>query len=172
MNEVEVSEAFDPKTRGTEPERQKEQYRAIWDTGATNTCITRRVAEQLGLEPTGKARVSGVHGVKEVPKYLINLYLPNNVNFAGISATEAEIGNNIDVLIGMDVISHGDLAISNFNGRTIFSFRVPSVDEIDFKIEIDKANSEFALRTPDVRRRQRNQKKQAKRKNAKKTRKP
>lgn len=168
MNEVGVSEAFDPGTIGTGPLPQKTRCQAIWDTGATNTCITRRIAAQLGLEPTGRAIVSGVHGSKEVSKYFINLYLPNNVNIYGIPATEAEISGDVDVLIGMDVIRYGDLSISNFNNRTIFSFRIPSVEEIDFKKEIDIVNRESAPQTADSLRKERNRKKQAKRKRTKK----
>ena len=174
MNEVGVSEAFDPRTISTGQLPQKTQCQAIWDTGATSSCITRKIAAELGIEPSGRAVVSGVHGSKEVSKYLINLYLPNNVNFSGIPAIEAEISGNVDVLIGMDVIKYGDLAISNSNNRTIFSFRVPPVEEIDFKEEIDEVNRKFAPRTADSLRKDRNRNKQAKRKSkpAKKPRKP
>lgn len=41
----------------------------------------------------------------------------------------------IDVLIGMDVISKGDFAISNYNGKTQFSFRIPSQNDVDYKAE-------------------------------------
>lgn len=37
-----------------------------------------------------------------------------------------------DVVIGMDVICHGDLAITNKDDKTTFSFRIPSETEIDF----------------------------------------
>jgi hypothetical protein len=36
------------------------------------------------------------------------------------------------MLIGMDVINYGDFAISNYNGKTTFSFRMPSLMKIDF----------------------------------------
>jgi hypothetical protein len=39
-----------------------------------------------------------------------------------------------DILIGMDIIGMGDFAVSNYNGRIVFSFRVPSMAEIDFCI--------------------------------------
>jgi len=42
------------------------------------------------------------------------------------------IPNSCDMLIGMDVINHGDFAISNFDGKTTFSFRIPSLAKIDF----------------------------------------
>jgi len=32
----------------------------------------------------------------------------------------------------MDVIGMGDFAVSNFNGKTSFTFRIPSVAEADF----------------------------------------
>ena len=47
----------------------------IWDTGATNSVITRSSACQLGLVPTGRTIVNGVHGAKEVNSYFINITL-------------------------------------------------------------------------------------------------
>ena len=44
----------------------------------------------------------------------------------------------------MDVITTGDLAITNHNGKTTFSFRVPSCEEIDFVAEIQEHNRLFA----------------------------
>jgi len=43
-----------------------------------------------------------------------------------------EDGDEYDVVIGMDVICNGDLAITNKYGKTTFSFRIPSEAEIDF----------------------------------------
>lgn len=39
------------------------------------------------------------------------------------------------MLIGMNVIVLGDFAISTFNGKTSFSFRIPSKGLIDFTNE-------------------------------------
>ena len=36
------------------------------------------------------------------------------------------------MLIGMDVINAGDFAITNKDGKTVFSFRIPSMERIDF----------------------------------------
>lgn len=38
---------------------------------------------------------------------------------------------DIDVLIGMDVIVFGDLLITNENNKTTFQFRTPSVGGIE-----------------------------------------
>ena len=37
-----------------------------------------------------------------------------------------------DMLIGMDVMNLGDFAVTNKDGRTVFSFRIPSCRCIDF----------------------------------------
>ena len=40
--------------------------------------------------------------------------------------------DGFDVLIGMDIITKGDFAITNPDGTTKFSFRIPSQADIDF----------------------------------------
>lgn len=50
-----------------------------------------------------------------------------------ITVIGSEIGTqNIDLLIGMDIIGLGDFAVTNLGGNTVFTFRVPSVEKIDF----------------------------------------
>lgn len=44
------------------------------------------------------------------------------------------------VLIGMDIIGMGDFAVTNINEKTILSFRIPSVREIDFVPEANESN--------------------------------
>jgi hypothetical protein len=46
-------------------------------------------------------------------------------------------------LFGMDVIGSGDLAITNHNGKTTFTFRIPPCEEIDFVAEIAEHNRRF-----------------------------
>lgn len=74
-----------------------------------------------------------MHGSKIVNTYLINIALPNGVEIVGVKATEAkQLFGNLGALIGMDIINHGDLAITNCRGETIMTFRVPPIDKIDF----------------------------------------
>jgi hypothetical protein len=49
----------------------------------------------------------------------------------GIKATEGSFGTGTGVLIGMDIIGQGDFAISNYEGRTKFSFRIPTLEHIE-----------------------------------------
>ena len=48
-----------------------------------------------------------------------------------VQVSEAVL-NGFDVLIGMDIITLGDFSITNVGGKTIFSFRVPSTETIDY----------------------------------------
>lgn len=111
---------------------------AIWDTGATNTTITRRAAQALNLKPISRMSVSGVNGQSEENVYLVGIILPNNVRAEMVRVTECSAlptgpGHpECDVLIGMDIIRAGDFAVTNVGGQTTLSFRVPSVGKVDF----------------------------------------
>jgi predicted aspartyl protease len=129
FSEIQIAPAFDPLKTTEFP--QHKPYKAIWDTGATNTVITPKVVQECGLQPISRIKVHSASGEYEASVYLINVVLRNNVGFAKLRVTE---GNFIgaDVLIGMDLISKGDLALTNYNGKTTFSFRSPSIETIDF----------------------------------------
>ena len=101
--------------------------------------ISENVVQACGLTQTGMARVQGVHGPATVETYFVNIALPNNITVAGIRATKGALLSGDDVLIGMDVISIGDFAVTNYDNATMFSFRSPSAGHIDFVAEEDEA---------------------------------
>ena len=117
---------------------QKVTVRALWDTGATMSAISHSVAEDLKLVPIGKQIVATPTGSKEVDTFCVDTMLPNNVNFEGIIVIDSEIGSQtaggepIGMLVGMDIIGRGDFAVTNHNGRTIFTYRCPSVGSITY----------------------------------------
>lgn len=96
--------------------------------------------DACGLISTGREKVSGVHGVSEVDTYLVNIALPNEVGFVGIRVAIGDLGDDADVLIGMNIINLGDFAVTNLNGKTKMSFRVPSEADIDFVVETNRKN--------------------------------
>lgn len=72
-----------------------------------------------------------------VNTYYIDVILPGCKEMFGIIASQANIeAQGLGMLIGMDIISQGDFAISNFNETTVFTFRSPSKATIDFVKEI------------------------------------
>lgn len=107
----------------------------LWDTGATNSCITKKHAQKLNLIPIQYANVTGVFGAKEVPVYYVNVTLNNQDISVNILVTECDslsTDENVSMLIGMDIIGLGDFAISNYNGETTMSFRRPSIAKTDY----------------------------------------
>lgn len=109
--------------------------RGLWDTGATNSCITREHAKQLGLKPVQKANVQGVFGLREVPVYYVNVTLNNQQISIDVLVTECDslsADGDVGMLIGMDIIGLGDFAISNYEGETTMTFRRPSIAKTDY----------------------------------------
>jgi hypothetical protein len=60
----------------------------------------------------------------QVPVVLIDLILPNKIKVSKIRVSVSEI-QGVDMLIGMDIIQLGDFSISNFEGKTVFTFAIP-----------------------------------------------
>ncbi len=108
------------------------QFSAIWDTGATGSVITQAVVDACGLVATGMTRVYHVDGSSQVETYLVNIGLPDNVRYPSVRVTKGDLPDGDDVLVGMDIITTGDFAVTNINGKTMLSFRFPSVERIDF----------------------------------------
>jgi len=118
---------------------------ALWDTGATRTCISKEVAATLNLVPLGIQKIHTPSGESHANTYQVDLLLPNNLIVKDVVVCDSEIGaQNIGVLIGMDIICLGDFAVSNYKGKTAFTFRTPSqkltdyVAELRFKIALGK----------------------------------
>ena len=97
---------------------------AIWDTGATASVISDRVALRLGLTAVNYVFIETANGVCEVPSYIIDIRLPDGHAIERINATGTEL-ESCDALIGMDVITQGDFLITNAP-NTRFEFRIPS----------------------------------------------
>ena len=89
----------------------------------------------LGLSPIRVENVRGVHGIKPANVYYVKITLNNKNITLNAPVTECEElsdDNSVGMLIGMNIICMGDFAITNFNGNTTMSFRVPSIQSIDF----------------------------------------
>ena len=108
------------------------QYIGIWDTGDTGTVISSKVIQECGLKTTGMAKVEHIGGKHKTNTYLINIILRNNVQIVNLPVIEGKVTGGANILIGMDVITMGDFAVTNKGGKTVFSFQMPSVQCIDF----------------------------------------
>lgn len=133
--EVRVSIAFNPSSQTTHP--TLENFNAVWDTGATNSVISSNVVSKCGLKPIGMTQVHTVAGLATHNVYFVNIMLPHKVGIPRVRVTEGELSAGFDVLIGMDIITRGDFVLTNKDNKTIFSFRMPSLESIDFVKQIN-----------------------------------
>ena len=102
--------------------------------------ITQAVVDQCGLQPIGTTTVSlAMHDIPDAEVFLVNIYLPNQVAIPALRVIKLAPKSG-DVLIGMDIISSGDFALTHPGRKTKFSFRVPSQANIDFVAETNRAN--------------------------------
>ena len=102
------------------------ETRAILDTGATNTAVSKRLAERLQLVPSGKTKVLTAAGQREVNTYQVDVLLPFGstvVPIERLPITEYDAPRDDvepQVLLGMDVIQRGCLTV-DFQGKWTFS---------------------------------------------------
>jgi hypothetical protein len=110
--------------------------RAMWDTGSIGTCISSRLAEILNLKTVDSWQLKSIHDSKPANVYILDLTLPDNIIIQNILATEVATGGEFDCIIGMNIIRLGDFSITNDNGKSIMSFRLPAANiPIDFTKE-------------------------------------
>ena len=138
FTDVKISEAFDPQTVPAQSRPSELECKAIWDTGATSSCITAELAQQVGLKPIGKTPVTNTSGTEIKDAYLVNIRLPNNVILTHLKVVECvALSGVFKFLIGMDIIGAGDFAVTHADGKTTLSYRIPSVKTIDY---VEQAN--------------------------------
>ena len=107
---------------------------AMWDTGSTDTLISSNIVKELHLQPIDTVKIGAVDGEVEAKVYKIHLVLPNNLVFPNLAVIETQ-SEDYDVIIGMDIISATDFALTLPDGRSKFTFEFPSKRDIDFTKE-------------------------------------
>lgn len=137
VNQVTVFQSFSQQGKEIRPPGIK--FMGLWDTGATRCMINQTVVEQCGLTQIGMTEVAHAHGKTKTETYLINLLLPNEVEFQNVLVSRGDV-SGVDMLIGMDIILTGDFSVTSFAGKTTFSFRMPSQKRIDYAEEINSMN--------------------------------
>lgn len=107
-----------------------EPVKALVDTGATSTSISPQAARRLGLTSIGKRDVMTANGLRRARVYDFQIALigvdagaaPFYVLPKAVSGTELNPDMfAFDILLGMDVISQGDLIIRR-DGTFSFEF--------------------------------------------------
>ncbi|MDR2368294.1 MAG: hypothetical protein LBF58_09340 [Deltaproteobacteria bacterium] len=104
----------------------EDKFLACWDTGATKSCIKESIAKHYNLPSIGEIICRGINSENKVKVYLASIFLPNETVINEIELCSHDDTLNIDLLIGMDIISMGELLVSTSDGITAFSFQSPA----------------------------------------------
>lgn len=133
LTDIAVMLPFDP-ANPPNPPLVTVPAKALWDTGATNSVISKAIVQRLALKPVGVTQVQHAGGASQSPRYIVNLLLPDQVVVTGVLVTELQGTQppDFDVIVGMDVITVGDFSITNVGGKTCMSYRIPSMGRIDY----------------------------------------
>jgi predicted aspartyl protease len=120
------------------------KVKALWDTGASGTVITPKVSKELDLVPIDRIRVAGVNNISMADVVEVSIGLPNKVMVEDVNVMICDLKQDIDLLIGMDIILLGDFSISNWEGETLFSFVIPpfknKTDHYEKALAVNKRN--------------------------------
>jgi predicted aspartyl protease len=97
--------------------------KAMIDTGATGSVVQPAVVKQLGLQPIGVVNIS-TPSSESVPcyQYSVRLIFPNNVIAEAIAIEAPLRGQQIQCLVGRDVLAHGVFVYTGYINQFTLSF--------------------------------------------------
>lgn len=92
------------------------------DTGASSTIIKQGIAQDLGLLPKGQTEAHNPAGQSTHYTYDVDLLLPENIQIPNLLVCEASLGGqDIDGLIGRDVLQYGVLLYNGKENQVTFA---------------------------------------------------
>ena len=106
---------------------------ALWDTGAMLSVISPEIVTKLRLDIVDTIRIVGINGESVSEVAIISIRFPNGAEIKDVRVAVCGMTPENEIIIGMDVITQMDIAITNGNGQTQFSFAIPPFEnKIDF----------------------------------------
>ena len=108
-------------------------FEAVWDTGATNTCISPHLANTMKLKSVGNAPIEGISGNSKALLFKSDLLLPNNIVFRDHLFYGTGLGS-VDMLLGMDIISKCNSSIMPIENGIEFLFKIPIVKNNEYNL--------------------------------------
>ena len=99
-------------------------------SGIQKRIITPKLVNDLGFIPAGTMSISGISGALDVEFILAAIQLPDGILRQNIKMAVCDFSQNINVILGMDIISLGDFQLFNGNNNTVFSFTSPPSEKI------------------------------------------
>ena len=103
---------------------------ALWDTGSTESLISEKIVKMIEPILKNKSKYVTRDVVIECETYAVSLSLSDEITFRDVLMKKADLSDkNVDIIIGMDIISRGDFEIRNYNNLVEFAFKIPSRNE-------------------------------------------
>ena len=89
--------------------------------------LSHRIASELQLQLHTREQLYTAAGTIVINTHFVDIEFPNGLYIPNIKVYESNLEEHgIDMLIGMDIISLGDFAVTNYDGQTKYLFRYPS----------------------------------------------
>jgi predicted aspartyl protease len=109
------------KNEGNLPEAVP--VKAMIDTGATGSVIHLEIVKNLGLQPVGVVYINTPSSENvQCYQYVVRLIFPNNVIVEAIAVEAPLKGQQIQCLVGRDVLAHGVLVYTGYINQFTLSF--------------------------------------------------
>jgi len=106
---------------------------ALWDTGAMVSVISLETVKNLKLDIVDTILITGINGESLEEVAVVSIRFPNDAVIKDIRVAICGMSPEYEMIIGMDVITQLDFAITNGGGQTQLSFAIPPFEEkIDF----------------------------------------
>ena len=122
------------------------RIRALWDTGCSNSIISKRAADFLSLKPVGKLSYRTPFGgaaLKSITEAKICVVLggcriPLSVGIDDTPCSDPDC----DITLGLDFITQGDFAITHDGQRLVLSFCYPPISyPTDFTVILHRVSN-------------------------------
>ncbi|WOV92103.1 MAG: retropepsin-like aspartic protease [Candidatus Zeuxoniibacter abyssi] len=126
---------YNPKTAKVIRQETREGYRitiegstvcvckALVDTGATNSCITKHIADHIKVFPDGEKTVGGANGAYQTKTYSVAMFIQEiGLLIDEMDVFEVKLEENsseYQALLGMDILSRGHFQL-DFSGNFVF----------------------------------------------------
>ena len=105
----------------------------IIDTGSICSVVSINLVEKLGGIPFSYHFISTASSHNTLtPLYKASIVLCDKLEITNLTVSDGTLPEGEECLIGMVILSLGDLAVSHFEGKTCISFRIPSLQNIVF----------------------------------------
>lgn len=108
---------------------------AMWDTGADICVISKKLAEALQLDVAPGPSAFGLTGSADISVCYayVSFVAGGGIVTVKCAVVDGHVGGmDYSVILGLNLIRRGALAITGGNGGITLSFKMPATDVIDF----------------------------------------